>query len=100
MSQDPEWKDPPPPGSGMRGVWMEILRPLTKHPGRWARIHVADEPELAQHTVSNLNRRLVQIPYPDASWEFVARGCEVYGRFYRGRKTANAKPVRRTKRAG
>lgn len=74
-----------PPKTGGGTSWVQRLTPLLKRPGIWARIFVADNPELASNHQSNLSRRAVRIPEPDHEWSFAARGCEVYA-VYRGTK--------------
>lgn len=92
-----EFMDPPPKRKGQHGYWEEVLAPLVKNPGRWARIDIAKSLEKAEATTSNLQRRLVAIPQPDHDWSFVSREREVYA-IYRGKGVRRGKRVRRTKR--
>jgi hypothetical protein len=82
-----EWVDEPPPiGQGIKNEWLRILQPLVRHPGRWAKVKTCETPERAQATASNLNRRIVNIPKPEAEWDFLSRGTEVFAKF-RPRRT-------------
>src|SRR4051794_23874884 len=75
----------PPVARGNSGRWIEILLPLLKHKGRYARVKVFDNPEQAQSVAGNLRKGRVRIPEPSHDWGFAARGCEVYA-IYRGPK--------------
>jgi hypothetical protein len=95
--QEVDWREPPPKGKGGHGKWEATLKPLVRHPGRWAMIFRAKTPLQAQQTRENLNQRKVNIPLPDDDWGFAAREQEVFA-IYRG-KAKNAR-VRRAKRQG
>jgi hypothetical protein len=86
-------EEPPRPRSGMSGQWMQQLDPLRSFPGRWALIYTCEHPNAANKLQSNLHGRKVLIPEPNHTWEFAARGCEVYA-VYRGRKKGGEKAVR------
>lgn len=66
------WADPPPIGGPQdpRSVWMERLRPLVKHPGRWA-IVKAGTASSCHQTANQL--RLRQLHVPPGLWDFTVR---------------------------
>jgi len=72
---------------GGEGKWAAHLMPLVENPNRWALVHTCETPEQANKLQSNLHARMVIIPEPNHTWEFAARGIEVYA-VYRGRKRA------------
>jgi hypothetical protein len=75
----------PPVSRGQTGRWIDILLPLLKHKGRYARVQTCDNPQQAQDIAGNLRKGRVLIPEPTHDWSFAARGCEVYA-IYRGPK--------------
>jgi hypothetical protein len=86
-------KELPSKRSSDPNSWANRLLPLVNNPGQWALVGVADNPRMANKLQSNLARRQLIIPFPDHTWEFAARWCEVYG-IYRGKKRSGSGSVR------
>lgn len=68
----PQWADPPPIGGPQdpRSVWMERLRPLVAHPGKWAVVK-SGLPSTCNAIANQL--RLRQRHVPPGEWEFTVR---------------------------
>jgi hypothetical protein len=86
-----------PARGSARRAWYSLLEPCLKNPNRWARIHVADNPDQAANAASNLNKRNIRIPNPEHDWSFASRGMEVYANYRGGPKRRGS--VRRAKGA-
>lgn len=80
-----EWRDPAPSrrgfGSGTAGVWIERLKPLTAHAGRWAVIYKAEDGKTSKASGMAASLRGEKTRKPAGKWEFTSRGCEVYARY-------------------
>lgn len=90
----PTWAEPPPIGGPQdpRSYWMERLRPLVEHPGRWAVIK-SGLPSTINQAANMMRTRQVHIP--PGEWEFTVRtfrrgvhvgdmsACQLYARFVR-----------------
>lgn len=75
------WKEPPPRarGFGRGGIWMDRLRPLMHHPGRWAVVYETDSVQKASGMAASL--RGPKASRPAGKWEITARGNEVFARY-------------------
>jgi hypothetical protein len=77
------WKDPGPsrrgPGVRQGGIWIDRLRPLMHHPGRWAVVDTKDSIQKASGTAAQLRGPKAKIPA--GKWEFAAREGEVFARY-------------------
>lgn len=82
--EDFQFMEPPPRANGGTS-WLAVLTPLTADRGRgkWARIKVFDTQEQAANAQNNLSRRNVRIPDPEGTWEFAARGVELFAKYAR-----------------
>lgn len=71
------WENPPP-RARTSPPWMKLLRPLKKHPGRWARVWEARDAKQASSIASRLRRGRTKRP---AGMEFVHSDRYVYARY-------------------
>lgn len=82
------WKEPGPSlrGQGLRaapGKWVELLKPLLAHPGRWAVVYTAEgEGKLSQKASGQAAAlRSEKTRKPAGKWEFTSRQGEVFARY-------------------
>ena len=75
------WEDPPKAQNarGTRGAWLRRLSPVTKRPGKWARVYVSPTSNAANNAAYCLRRRFVEVP--SGYWEFRAHKTFVYARY-------------------
>ena len=77
-----EWRDPGPSrrGFGARGgVWVDRLRPLMDHPGRWAVVYKTDKQTKASGMAAALRQGKTR--KPEGKWDIRSRGLEVFAQY-------------------
>lgn len=61
--------------------WNAVLMVVVGRPGTWAKVYDAENPEQAYNAVKNLNKREINIPYPDHLWSFASRMGQVFAKY-------------------
>lgn len=77
------WEDPPEPKNGHKGVWVERLGPLTKRPGKWARVQERKSSSAAYSAATLIKtgrNGKARMRRPLGQWEACVRSVD--GKFY------------------
>lgn len=79
-----EWREPGPSRRGLGsspGVWIDRLKPLMHHPGRWAVVYKAEDGKTGKATGMAAALRGNKTKKPAGKWDFSARQGEVFARY-------------------
>lgn len=81
-----DFRDPGPsrrgPAGRRAGVWLETLKPLIHHPGRWAVVRSYEgEKAGTQASAAAATLRKPEANIPSGKWEFAARSGELFAKY-------------------